>query len=260
MSTELALRACLKLKKIFSRSRTNIFLAAMPKSASTFLHRALVRVTGFENVYFASAYRNIEQELYVPRIIDNYNVDSVTQQHPRANQVNLEIMSLYGIRPVVLIRNIHDVIVSMRDHLIRERLDNLPGLYVPTDFRDSTEEVQFDFLVTYAGPWLVSFYASWMKAREAGELDMLWLNYADAASDWNSTISKVLEFYRIARNDSEIEAALAELGTTDKAKLRMNQGVAGRGEQELSLPQQQRIGLMAKAYADIDFSPAGISV
>ena len=241
-----------------SAGRPYILLATMPKSASTFLHRALVELTGFRSVYLASAYRNIEQELYLPSLIDNYDVASVTQQHIRANRINLELLERFKIRPVVLVRDIHDVIVSMRDHFLKERMDNLPGLYVPEAFPELDEQQQLDFVTTFAGPWLISFYASWVIARASTETDILWLHYEHAVNDWPATLRSVVDFYDIECTETNIDRALSEMTQRKKSQLRINKGTPGRGKDILSDEQRQSIVRMSRAYPDIDFSSVGI--
>ena len=72
MDSEFVLPLLYKGKRIRGPRRTNILLAAMPKSASTFLHRALILATGFESAYFAAAYGNSEQDIGRPRLIDGF--------------------------------------------------------------------------------------------------------------------------------------------------------------------------------------------
>ena len=102
-------------------------IAAMPKTGSTFLSHTIGKVLGYKHSYFASAYHNIEQELYRPRIVDAYGRGTVVQQHVRANSPNIELLKRYGIKPTVLVRNIFDILASLRDHLNRERLDDIPS-------------------------------------------------------------------------------------------------------------------------------------
>ena len=259
LSTDTALRICLKQRKLLSNPRPYVFVAAMPKSASTFLHRVLMNLTGFGTAYFASAYGNIEQELYRPRLIDSYDAATVTQQHVRANHPNLKLMEQFRIRPVVLVRNVHDIIISMRDHLLNERLDNLPGLYVPEEFPEFDTRLQLDFVVTYAAPWLISFYYSWLMAEKSGRLDVLWLNYEVIVADWPAALKRVLRYYDIEKSDAEIETALSNLAQKKKSQLRLNKGISGRGAEELSAEQRQQIYRMTLAYPGIDFSAVGIS-
>lgn len=256
--TEIALRACLKARKIFSRNQPYVFLAAMPKSASTFLFRVLVEITGYEHAYFASAYRNIEQELYIPRLIDAYNVATVTQQHMRANDINLEIMKEFGIRPVVLVRDILDILVSIRDHLLHEQPDNLPGLYVPDNFVKFNNEQQYDFVTTYAAPWLVSFYASWAMASEESKIDMIWLHYDEVTGNSAETVQQILHFLDLEGYSNRIEPALQSIRGSEQTRIRLNKGVSGRGTQELSADQVTRVRQLALTYPDIDFTRVGL--
>jgi len=258
LSTEVALSFCLKLKKIFSSPQPHIFISAMPKSASTFLHHSLLELTGFKSAYFASEYRNIEQELYRPSLIDVYDVATVTQQHVRANLPNLLLIEQFNLRPVVLVRDVYDVVVSMRDHLLNERLDNLPSIYAPEAYPELDGQQQLDLLVDYAAPWLISFYHSWVAAEAAGSADILWLRYSEASSDWPATLRRVIDFHEIKKSDDEITQALDNLQLKRKSRLRMNKGIAGRGARELTVDQRQRIDNMTHAYPKTDFSIIGI--
>jgi hypothetical protein len=181
------------------------------------------------------------------------------QQHVRANQANLTLMDQFRIRPVVLVRNIYDVIVSMRDHLLNERLDNLPGLYVPEEFPEFDSRLQLDFVVTHAAPWLISFYYSWVMAEKSARLDVLWLNYEVIVADWPTALKRVLRYYGIEKSDAEVETALSNLLQKKKSQLRLNKGISGRGAEELSAEQRQQIFRMTLAYPGVDFSTVGIS-
>lgn len=256
--TETALRACFKWKRLTSRREPYVFLAAMPKSASTFLHRVLVELTGFETAYFASHYRNIEQELYLPRLIDAYNVPTVTQQHVRANRINLELLSEFGIRPIVLMRDVFDVLVSMRDHLIRERIDNLPSLYVLEDFSDYDESAQLDFVVAHMAPWLISFYVSWLAARSQSAIDALWLSYDEVTRDSPAALRRIMEFYGLDKEPDDIARALDRVKDRRKSEIRVNKGVSGRGRQLLADSQKARVREIARTYRGIDFSEIGL--
>ena len=47
-----------------------------------------------------------EQELDLPHFIKFGNVNTVTQQHARASEANIQIMQAFGVQPTVLVRNI----------------------------------------------------------------------------------------------------------------------------------------------------------
>ena len=257
LSTELALRVISKLRRTLGPRGEYIFLATMPKSGSTFFGRVLVEVTGFEREYLASAYLNLEEELYLPRVIDQINRGTVTQQHVRANRVNIEIMKRFEIRPVVIVRNLDDAVVSLREHLLREKLDSMPGFYPTASFLDLDETTQLDFLVDHVLPWYLGFYASWWSVQQSKELDVLWLSYEDLIKDWGAGVEKALEFYGIDSSPSRIADAIRFVQDGPQERSRINVGRAGRGSLLLSDEQRSRARGLARFYPEVDFSSVG---
>jgi len=128
-SSETGIRLYKKLRKMRYGDCRSVFVAAMPKSGSSFLARALCEATTYRHSYCDFSYANIEQELYLPRLVDIYGKGTVVQQHVLANEPNLLLFKEFGIRPIVLVRNLFDLVISVRDHLLTERLDGLPGAY-----------------------------------------------------------------------------------------------------------------------------------
>jgi hypothetical protein len=257
-SLEAALDAYyLRLRKLRSRDVRCLMIVAMPKTSSTFLSHILGRLLGWEHSYFASDYYNLEQELYRPRIVDAFGRGTVVQQHFRANTPNLQLLKRYGIRPTVLVRDVFDIVASLRDHLNQERQDNIPSLYVPAEFRTFTPEAQFDFIIRFFGPWLLSFYASWVAAERDGRAELLWIRYEDCLPDYTDVVRRIARHYGVTTTDEAIAAALRNPG--QRATRRFNQGVAGRGRSLLSSAQIAELETMARCYPSIDFAPIGIA-
>lgn len=248
----------LTIRKLLGRKRHSIVLAAMPKSGSTFLSRTLQQITGFPDHYLAQTYKNIEQELHVPSLIDGYARDTVTQQHFKANEPNIELMGKFGIRPTIVYRNIPDVLVSMRDHLNNEALDNMPNLYPPSNFRDLSDADQLEFLVQHAAPWLVAFFVSWERYRESRREQSLCLQYENCRKDWAEALQKILEFYGVPIREELVRDKLQAIANNGGDKFRKNVGVEGRGKSAFDESQLQRIRQLAAPYRDVDFSPVGL--
>lgn len=230
-----------------------IVISAMPKSGSTFLSRAVSAASGYSHSFLAYAYGNGEQELYLPSVIDAYGRGTVTQQHFRANPHNLEILETYGIRPIVLTRNVFDALVSARDHLVKENLDNLPGLQAPRNFRALAPERQLDFVIDLFAPWYLSFYVSWFRAEAAG-VPFLWMTYEDAIVDWPGAVGRVLEFGGRPASPEDVTRAVAGMASAPLQHTRLNHGTAGRGAFLLSAAQRERILRMTRYYTTVDFS------
>ena len=66
-----------KLRRATRGSGHSLFIAAMPKSASTYLVRLIEEVTGFiPHSYTFDAHQ--EHDLYLPRLIDGYGMNTVS--------------------------------------------------------------------------------------------------------------------------------------------------------------------------------------
>lgn len=256
-SSQAAVQCYSRARRLLRPDGRYIVITAVPKSGSTYLSHSLAEATGYTRSYFGYSYHNIEQELYLPKIVDAFGNGSVVHQHFRANPANLEIMSRFDIRPVVLVRNIFDAAVSVREHMIGEAADNLPAVFGPKDFNSWPAEKQFDFIVDYVLPWYVSFYASWKYAERDRKLPILWLQYEQMVRDWPSSIRSVLEFYRLNVSREDIDAAIQRMQAKPRERVRFNKGVAGRGAQSLSIEQTARVHRLTLSYPDVDFGPLG---
>ena len=99
-------------------------------------------------------------------------------------------MQAFGIRPVVLVRNIFDSVMSLLDFY------NIQGAYQSTyfraDFPSLDEETQIDLLIDNVIPWYFQFVASWSLVEKQGRLQVLWLSYEELTGDKPAAIQRVL--------------------------------------------------------------------
>jgi hypothetical protein len=251
---------------IYQRLRRCIFsngkylvLAAMPKSGSTFLSHTLCALTGYRHYYLACAYDNIEQEIYLPRVIDGFGCGRVVQQHFKANGPNLEVLNRFDIKPVVVVRNIFDLAASIRDHLVTERLDNLPSVYPPGDFLTFNASRQLDFVIDMVIPWYITYYVSWCQAEKRKQIEFLWVVYEELVADWGTGIRRILDFFGMRKPDVAIARAIETTRAAPKERTRLNVGVPGRAYGLLSDSQRERIVRLTRYYPNVDFTRIGIS-
>lgn len=257
VSPEVALRSYFwRLKRLGRRDSRCILLAAMPKSASTFLSNIIAEILGYQHGYLAFAYHNIEQELYLPKLIDSWGRGTVVQQHVRANKPNLKILEEFRLRPVVLTRNLFDIVVSLRNHLLNERPDNIPSLYLSEEFESFGTEQQLDTVITLYVPWLVAFYVSWANAETRSAVPMMWLRYEDCIADWPGAASAILDFHGLEHRRDVLEDRINRASAA--AARRTNRGVAGRGLSVLNERQIDAVVEVTRLYPEIDFSRVGI--
>ncbi len=243
------LRWSLTVKRRFRPRARCVFVAAAPKSGSTYLAAALAEATGFLPYFLGASHLN-EQDLYLPRLLDVWSLDIVCAQHARASQPNLALLSAFSIRPVVLVRDLGDSLVSLRDHLERET-PITPIFDAGERFLPLPREAQLDALVDLVAPWYLAFHAGWARAP----IETLLLTYDELISDPAGTVARAATFAGAPLKRAPEEA----VARVRRTKTRYNRGYAGRGAAQLSDDQRARLARLAAHYDDVDFSPLGIA-
>jgi len=232
----------------------HIFIACVPKSGSTFLKNVLVSLTGYRDAFMVYTPGQFEQDLYLPMLDSVTGDDTVTQQHCRASDANVQLMQAFGIRPVVLVRNIFDCVVSLLDFYNRGAFSNS---FFRGDYSSLDEETRIDLLIDNLVPWYFQFVASWSLVEKQRRTDLMWLSYEDMIDDKPKTISEVLGFYGLGAPRRGIERRIKEI-ESKKRRTRFNKGVAGRGASRLSYEQKDRIKSYARYFPTTNFSRIGL--
>ena len=232
----------------------HIFIACVPKSASTFLKNLLVNVTGYRDLFTVYAAGQTEHEIYLPTLRDSAHLDTVTQQHCRASDANVHLMQAFGIRPVVLVRNIFDSVMSLLDFYNQ-------GAFHTSFFRGGwvglDEDTKLDLLIENVIPWYFQFVSSWDLAEKQKRIEIHWLTYEELIADKPTSVLKVLEFYGLGAARRGIEERIREIESQDR-KNRFNKGVAGRGGSGLNERQKEQIRRLTRFYPSTDFGRIGL--
>ena len=232
----------------------HIFIACVPKSASTFLKNLLVNMTGYRDLFAVYAPGQNEHEIYMPILREAAHLDTVTQQHCRASDANVHLMQAFGIRPVVLVRNIFDSVMSLLDFYDKGAFQTS---YSRADWQILDNETKIDLLIDTVIPWYFQFVASWDLAEKQGRLSIHWLSYEDLVADKSSSVLKILEFHGLGAARRGVEQRIAEIESESK-KIRFNKGVVGRGKRGLSDQQRAKVCRLAKYYPSADLSRIGL--
>jgi hypothetical protein len=232
----------------------HLFIACVPKSASTFLKNLLVNVTGYRDLFTVYAAGQTEHEIYLPTLRESAQLDTVTQQHCRASDANVHLMQGFGIRPVVLVRNIFDSVMSLFDFYNQGAFQTS---YFRSDWQALDEEMKIDLLIENVIPWYFQFVASWDLAEKQKRLELHWLSYEELIADKPSSVLKVLEFYGLGASRQDVEQRIREIESEER-KIRFNKGVAGRGKLGLNDRQKEQIRRLARFYPSTDFGRLGL--
>ncbi len=232
------------------KQRNTVFVAAMPKSGSTVLMNALTRASGYFPHRLCDHHLQ-EQNILESQLIDSLSFRSIAVSHTRASKVNVELLRKYGIRCVVLTRDIFDVAVSMRDHIKRESIWNSTFNAHPA-LLDAPPEAQLDAVIDLAAPWNLAFVSEWQRA----DIPKHFVRYEELVEDPPGVIAGILDFCGVDEPAQTPEAAWR--AAVESGDTRMNVGKAGRGGDTFTPEQTERLKALRRHFPETDFSPIGL--
>lgn len=229
--------------------RDRVLIACMPKSGSTFLSNAVSRLPGFRKVSLIGSFTGrSDKEINFPKALRKYRYNYSCQQHVKYNENTAAAIEAFGITPVVLVRNIFDCVLSIRDHLRREAVESPVAYFLPEHPSLPDDELE-SAIVRLAIPWYIHFYVSWTHCPNA-----TWVTYEEATQNTAAAIEKILRNSHRRFDRATIEKAV---NAANPEKDRKNVGRAGRGA-SLSEENKDIIRRYRSFYPNIDFSPIGL--
>ena len=227
----------------------SIFLAVFPKSGSTYLASLISKLTGFTLRGAVQLSDHNEQDICELRLHYQAGRTAVIQQHAKGTVNNVQLLKKYKIKPVVLLRNIFDVIISNHDHF-RLESDKVPMGYIHSEYWSMNETEQLDFIITNMVPWYLNFYVSWRDA--AKDIPVHWLTYEQLFDNQTEAVGKIIEFYGLTSmfQPNDIAKAIDSMPKKgDRLTInRLNIGKSGRGEAILSKEQQLMVVAIARKW------------
>ncbi len=237
-----------------------IVVAAIPKSGSTFLTNTLIKLTGLRNFRLCAAYSTNEHDLYLPALCLMNRYGCVSQLHMKGTFHNAALMRQFGIKPIILVRRLYDVIVSLK-HDLREKecmtgygtgLNGYSFLWQDESLKNLNDEQLIDAIIDLAIPWYVNFYVSWHRLCDQGAVDAIWVSYEEMIAEKEKTLKTILNFIDVkyvGEIDQEILSAKYQ---------KFRKGATGEGESALTRQQRTRINKLFSYYSDVDFSLFGL--
>jgi Sulfotransferase domain len=258
VSTSVKLLYNLK-RKLFYSNRKLIMIASFPKSATNYLDRLLIQSLGFERKKVSAEGGYYHDTIYLPKLIDVMLKKCIVTQHIRPTLLNRPVISELNLRPIVLVRNIYDVVVSYHDHIKRDGIGPLdPDKYklspeFCSDFFSFDEKRRYDFIIDSIVPWYIFFYVSWYHyTRTTKEIDAHWIQYENLISEPRKCLDETLEFLGYKIPQAKIEQVVGQ-----DLKVNFNKGIVGRGNQ-ITNEQRDRIKRLAAYHEAVDFGMMGL--
>lgn len=238
---------------VFHNLRTghhHILLACMPKSGSTYLSAILGNLPKFERIALIPGYSRREQELDTALLLLNNRINYVAQHHVRYSDVTGMWLRDFGIRPVVLIRNIFDIVISLKDH-VRKESHEASMAYIRPEMAQWDDARLEEFIVRMVVPWYFNFYMSWMDCP-----DKEVVTYEELTTSPATVLMRISKRFDLGFTEAQIASAV-QYSNQNTGLTRLNKGVSGRGR-DLSERARTEICAMASYYEGVDFSVIGI--
>ena len=223
---------------VFSRrDSSNIVIASMPKSASSYFR------ANFEN-YFSTTHSMIYGKAY-SGIGNNFlsrekilrlmplKKSCAVYGHIPLNQYHDQLLT--EICPekcaIIILRSLPDTVISYYDHIVRRGKSPLdPKLNKQPEgnprWNVLSETMRFDFIIRFIIPWYVSFVSSWIIANDLG-WKVRFVTFESHTNNVESVLSELnseLEFAKITPN----------CNFSKESNVNFNQGRSGRGLTTLS--------------------------
>ena len=249
-----------------------VLIACFPKSGSTFVSAVISKLPGYQRANF-NEWVGTLPNITVPEIplssrreqeLSNYVVeqyrgaDVVAQHHVKASVFTLQLIRRHRIATIVLVRNIFDCVISFADHLMRESPE-VPWIYLDESIRQKSDQFRYDAIVDLVCPWYIDFYVSWVKNRPQ---DIY--RYEDVVLAGPAALHAMLTKAGITvpagtgTRSVTLRDVEAALPASAPDSIRLNVGIAGRGEQLLSAANKAHLRRLAAHHPDVDFSPTGL--
>lgn len=227
-----------------------ILLACFPKSGSTFTSSIIGQKDGFKKLDLTPAYGRREQELDIRYLYKYRNINFVAQHHVRCSMHLEELLQQYNVKPIILVRNIYDCLVSFADHTRNESII-WPFAVITEEHTKLADEQLYRVIADLVVPWYINFYVGWKMSS----IEPLIVKYEDMIDNPENYFKKIFDAADINITSKE----LTELtGKVQSENTRFNKGIEGRGR---SLPPEvkKHIKRLASHYPFVDFSDIGIS-
>lgn len=220
----------------------HVLIACTPKSGSTFLAKALSAAIGLPLRHVSASFGHNEQDI-LERRLRRLSRRAVIHQHIKGTCNNVALMKKYAVRPIVLVRNVFDSVISLDDHLQRED-HRVPTGFVHREYWTMPFEERLTYLIQIHLPWYFNFFMSWREASTG--LQTFPLTYERLFANVPQTLVEILAFYRVPATTNQMAQVVQEL---DKTGTRFNKGVAGRGETLLTDNHKHAIRQLAAAWS-----------
>jgi len=236
--------------------RSILLLAFAPKAAGTFFREAAIRAVGGRLVRLVQAQGGRDAQLYLPYLLacllDAEAPATIGHVHMQALAANRHFVTALGLKPVIMLRNLADMLASFLDMLEQDEAARAEGLncQVPRDFLARSRAERLDFMVDVIAPWYASYFATWKDFADEDPETVCVLDYCAFAADPAESLWTALAHADFVVSHAECQAALSSVWL-ERDRYRFHQGVAGRGRRTFTAAHLERLARLLSYYPQL---------
>jgi hypothetical protein len=242
--------------------RPILLLAFAPKSAGTYFREAAIRALDGQLVRLVHAQGGRDGALYLPSVLfnllDRDASPPVGHVHMQALEANVNFIDALGMKPVIMLRDLADMLASFLDMLERDPAARAEGLncQIPDGFPQMAREKQLDFMVDVIAPWYASYYATWKCFAEDAPETVCVLTYGEFRRAPADTLYAALAHAGFDVTRARCAEALDAVWP-QRRSFRFNRGETGRGRIYFSPAQMEKLNRLLSYYPQLeDWMPA----
>ncbi len=235
-------------------ARPSVIFAFPPKAGGTFLRTAAIVAIDGQLLRIGHAQGGLDTQPYLPLFIAYHSGafggrTMVAHAHMQALPANQRFIEALGLKPIVMLRPIADMLASYWDMLEADDVALAEGLNcrIPADFRSFARERKADFMIDVLAPWYAGYYATWLEYAGHQPARVCVLDFDELLSAPAAVLEKALAHAETPGQRESCEAAVASVWKERKA-WRFNQGTSGRGRTYFNWRQIARIGRLLSYY------------
>lgn len=247
-----------------------IVITGASRTGATLLGNSLLEISKLNWFRLSSSYFNNENDLYLPALCIADRDRCLSVLHMRATLPNCAWIRLFGIKVVISVRNIFDLVVTLTQYIRSSKThpNFMDGYSSPSmmwfdgNQEKLSDEALMDMVVDLYIPWIIQFYVSWYTVTSRGEVEAIWVTFEDLKKDTDKTVQKVLDF-------CELEAYLPQDSwqqvyannpkeAQDILRTFKNDVPRSYWEGLMTNEHQDKIRRYAEYYPDVNFTMIGL--
>jgi hypothetical protein len=236
--------------------RPMLLLAFAPKCAGTYFRQAAIHVTNGQLVRMCHAQGGRDGTLYLPNVLacclDDKAPATITHLHMQAFDANRNFIEAVGLKPVIMIRDLADMLASFLDMLEVDPVARAEGLncQIPSNFCGLDRNDKLDFMIDVIAPWYASYFATWKGFADAAPDQVCVLQYRDLCNNPGETLYKALTHAGFVTTKFQCRKSV-ELIWEERKIYRFNRGVSGRGRDYFSRLHFARLQKLLSYYPQL---------